>query len=170
MQNAPNIVLTGVESTGKSELALLLAQHLRRPLVAECARQYLQYIGTNYAPHDVENIARLQTDAIRHTAQHSPIVADTDALVCKIWYEHKYQRPSALINYLFQQSQQQNTLYVLPHLDDCPYTPDPLRETPDPSERLHLFRLYLQALTNARCRFVIPRGNPIERLRQVLRE
>ena len=40
-----DVVLTGVESTGKSTLAQALASRLRRPCVPEAARSYLELRG-----------------------------------------------------------------------------------------------------------------------------
>ncbi len=164
------LLLTGVESTGKSALALYLSQKMQLPYVGECARQYLQYIGTRYTPQDVENIARLQQAAQTYAMQQHPFtVCDTDILVCKIWYEHKYQRKSALIEHLWQASAHIRALYLLPHLGDCAWQPDTLRETPDDAERQHLFNCYLRALQEAARPFLILRGSVQERAEQVQR-
>lgn len=164
------IVLTGVESTGKTELARALAEQIQRPFIAEYARQYLEDMGTNYHCHDVENIARTQTQLLRQACLHAalPVVCDTDALVCKIWFEHKYRRFSPLIDHLWQSSALLPTLYILPHLDDCPYVADPLRETPLLATRQALFLRYLHSLQASARRFIVVRGSTQERLRQIL--
>ena len=56
----PYIVITGPESTGKTELAAQLAQSLNCKWIPELSREYIARLGRPYQYSDVEEIARLQ--------------------------------------------------------------------------------------------------------------
>ena len=57
------VLITGPESTGKSELAMALAQHYGGITVPEYAREYVEKLDGPCSYSDVEHIARWQQDS-----------------------------------------------------------------------------------------------------------
>jgi nicotinamide riboside kinase len=144
---APDVVVVGVESTGKTTLAAALAEHLGRPLVAEQARPWLTARGGRYEEADLTVLAMLQARAEAEArSQGGPVVADTDLVVLRIWAEAKYGRCDPRI--VEALAARAPAVYLLP-APDLPWEPDPLRETPDADARRVLherYRALLRAL------------------------
>lgn len=163
------IVLTGPESCGKSTLAQLLADHLNAALVPEVAREFL-HGKSSYIEEDLLEIARQQQALELQALTGSPdiVVCDTDLLVIQIWSEVKYGRCNPWITESLDSSQRYSSASKLYCLCDyhVPWQPDPLRENPD--NRDELFALYLEKLTQSNLRHCVVKGNPQERLQQVL--
>lgn len=137
---APDVVVVGVESTGKTTLATALAERLDRPLVAEQARPWLTARGGRYEEADLAVLATLQARAeAQARARGGPVVADTDLVVLRIWAEAKYGRCDARIREAL--AARAPAVYLLP-VPDLPWAPDPLRETPDAAARRALHERY----------------------------
>src|SRR6476660_2099558 len=107
------IVVIGPESTGKSSLCKLLAEHYHTLWCPEYAREYLTVHGMNYTYEDMMTIAKgqialeekyelevrgrqlkvksppdlLSTDDSPLTTHHSLLFIDTDMYVMKVWCE-----------------------------------------------------------------------------------
>jgi Predicted ATPase/kinase involved in NAD metabolism len=107
------IVVIGPESTGKSTLCKLLAEHYHTVWCPEYAREYLTVHGMNYTYEDLLTIAKgqieleekyelkvrgqqlkvksqpdlLTTDDSRLMTHHSLLFIDTDMYVMKVWCE-----------------------------------------------------------------------------------
>ncbi|MFD2787917.1 AAA family ATPase [Hymenobacter rubripertinctus] len=163
------VALTGPESTGKTTLSRLLAEHYCTSWVPEYARQYLETQGPNYTVHDLEKITRGQLqaeeDAFRQAQRLGlPVVfCDTDLLVIKIWSEHAFGYcPDWILRRL---EQQQYDLILLLSVD-LPWSPDPLRE--HPNHRQYFFDLYRRELRGQLSNFTEIRGVPAERLEQAV--
>ncbi len=62
MQEVKKIVVLGPESTGKSSLCALLAEHYKTVWCPEYAREYLLVNGMNYTYNDLLTIAKAQID------------------------------------------------------------------------------------------------------------
>lgn len=163
------VALTGPESTGKSTLSRLLAEHYRTAWAPEYARQYLEQRGPHYTLPDLEEIARGQ---LRHEAAAAaearrldrPIVFfDTDLLVIQIWAEHAFGHCPAWIAQYVQQHRYDLTLLL--HVD-LPWEPDPLRE--HPHQREYFFRLYQQRLQALGAPVAEISGPPPQRLAQAV--
>ncbi len=140
------IIFTGPESTGKSEMARLLAQRYRTAWVPEYARAYLEGLGRPYTEADLLEIARGQLRLEEGLAQQAEglLFCDTGLLVIKVWSEYKYGRCHPWI--VQQLRARPYRLYVLCGID-LPWAPDPLRE--NPGQRQELYAIYqreLQAL------------------------
>ncbi len=158
------IVITGVESSGKSTLSKALAQHFNEPLVPEMARAYLA-AKESYGFEDIEAIARLQWAEIekKSTEAKKYLFIDTAFLVLKIWSEEKYGRCCRFI--LDKLATFTPDLYLLAAMD-IPYEQDVLRETPDVKDRERLYALYLAHVVGER--FVVVEGEAMERLQQAV--
>ena len=99
------IVVIGPESTGKSSLCKLLAEHYNTLWCPEYAREYLTSHGMNYTYEDLLTIAKGQIELEEKYTQlaignwqsdpnpslithHSPLLlVDADMYVMKVWCE-----------------------------------------------------------------------------------
>ena len=88
------VVLTGSESTGKTELAPLLAAHYGTVWSREYAREYAEARGGELDASDVEPIARgqlrLQDEAAG--SGNAIVIHDTDILSTIVYARHYYGR------------------------------------------------------------------------------
>lgn len=136
-----DVVLTGVESTGKSTLAQALASRLRRPCVPEAARSYLELRGGRYDEGDLLAIARRQW-AWAHWVK-GPAVLDTDLWTLVLWAEDRFGRVDPWLR--AAAASQGPRIYLLcePNL---PWVEDPLREHPSPEDRAALHERYAAML------------------------
>ncbi|GAA3922139.1 ATP-binding protein [Hymenobacter algoricola] len=157
------IALTGPESTGKTTLSRLLAEHYATTWAPEYARAYLEPRSGHYTLADLEVIARGQLAAEEAAAAraHRVVFFDTDFLVLKIWSEHAFGHCPEWI--LRQIEQQQYDLVLL--LDvDLAWEPDPLRE--HPNLRQHFYSLYHSELSSHVSNFAEISGPPARRFEQ----
>ncbi|KAF0240723.1 MAG: NAD metabolism ATPase/kinase-like [Chitinophagaceae bacterium] len=100
MQLVKKIVVIGPESTGKSTLCELLAQHYHTEWCSEFAREYLLSNGTDYTVDDLLVIAKGQlaledevTSAVVHSSSiptPKQVFIDTDMYVMKVWSEYVF--------------------------------------------------------------------------------
>lgn len=147
--------IIGAESSGKTTLAQYLAKRYNGLFVPEYAREYMEQLSRPYTIADVEHIARKQIEQISKfhdskisslTAQQSnsaaiqqakPVFFDTELIITKVWFEHKYGFcPDWLVDALHKYPMD---VYLLCY-PDLPWIPDPVRENPD--IRLELFNRY----------------------------
>ena len=157
------VAITGPESTGKSTLSRLLAEHYATTWAPEYARQYLEENGSSYTLHDLEEIARGQLDAEAAAVAiaHEVVFFDTDLLVIKIWAEDAFgQCPAWIRSYL---EQQRYDLVLLPGID-LPWEFDPLRE--HPHRRQYFYALYLHELQAMGANYVEISGTSNQRFEQ----
>lgn len=163
------VVITGPESTGKSELTRFLAAHYGCPFALEYAREYLEARDGDYRFEDLAEIARGQiaaeevaTEEAR--AQGAPYVfLDTDLITLKIWSEYKYSRCDA---YISEQIRVRHyDLYLLCNTD-LPWQPDPLRE--HPNHRQELMEIHTQTLVQLQKPFVLISGQGHVRLKNAV--
>jgi NadR type nicotinamide-nucleotide adenylyltransferase len=157
------ISLTGPESAGKSTLAAQLAAHYGTTFVPEYARAYLEANGSTYTLPDLEAIARGQLAAEDMAADQATgvLFCDTDLLVLKIWAENAFGTCPAWVLAELARPRYALTLLLAP---DLPWTPDPLREHPDPAQRWHFYDLYRAELVSQEWPFVEISGPPAQRL------
>lgn len=149
------IVLTGVESSGKSSLAKELAVHFNLPLVNEYAREYLQVKKINYVQADLSKIAKVQAERISRQTEKM-VICDTDLQVIKIWSMVKYKMVDDLI--LQKYNEQKASLYILCD-PDFPWEYDELRENEFDRNKVH--ELYLNELNTNNLNYIVASG-PIE--------
>jgi len=154
------IAFTGPECSGKSTTSKALSQQVNLPWVKEAAREYLEQHGRDYTPDDIITIAQIQFALWKENA----FVADTEMLVCSIWYEEKTGKRAAEIELLLQQ--QDFDIYFLCR-PDLPWEFDELRENPTDRERL--FEVYKTRLDELNIPYTILEGNLTQRLNKALK-
>jgi nicotinamide riboside kinase len=158
------IAIVGAESTGKTQLAGQLGEHLGLPILQEAARTYLSGRPA-YDWEDVEHMARLQWNGeTRLLEQGKGGVFDTNLLVTMIWSEFVFKRPSLFSEAHFDAGRFDACLLCCP---DLPWEPDPLREHPHQREEIHA--LYLSKLRRYGVTFSEIRGVGSDRFKNALR-
>lgn len=173
METIKKVVVIGPESTGKSTLCQMLAEHYNTLWVPEYARKYLEKNGTEYSYDDLLTIAKGQigleenvTQQLAISNQFSPLFIDTDMYVMKVWAEFVfYKCHNWILNRIAERSYD---LYLLCDID-LPWVEDALREYPDKKIRKKLFSLYKDLLVNQSTPWHIISGNYKERLEKAIR-
>ncbi len=172
MNDVKKIVIIGPESTGKSTLCTLLADHFGTQWVREYAREYLLAHGTQYTYDNLLDIARGQLhgedEAVAalqqaaHRAGPLPLFIDTDMYVMKVWCEFVFDNCHSFI--LDQIAERRYDLYLLCDID-LPWVKDELREYPDLASRERLYHMYKDLLVNQSTPWVSVQGSADERLK-----
>jgi len=137
------IVITGAESTGKSELAQQLATHFQGLWIPELARTYIEGLDRPYTYEDVETIARLQIeDEQNRQFVRVPLFFDTWLIITKVWFDFRFgQHPE----WLHQAIKNSNIdLFLLCDID-LPWQFDPVRENGG-ENRKKLHQIYIDEL------------------------
>ena len=161
------IVVTGPESSGKTELSESLARAFQTRPVPEFARSYVAHLGRAYERSDLIRIARGQKNWEDWYAGQPErfLVCDTDWTVLQIWEQYRFQPAGGYVWPLGYGQAQNADLYLL-CAPDFPWVPDALREHPE--ERDVLFALYRQLLEDRQARFVVLSGDRPARLATAL--
>jgi nicotinamide riboside kinase len=128
------IAVIGPECSGKSTLAQEIGNYYNATVIDEYAREYLQEIRGSYKRSDLEKIAKSQFQKNNLKCENL-LVADTEMLVIKIWFEEKYNSQSSLIDDLLQKQHFDHYLLCKP---DIPWEYDELRENPIDRGRIYL--------------------------------
>ena len=149
------VVVIGPECTGKSDLSKFLADHFKTSCVDEYARAYLNKLGKQYAQPDLTKIAHGQVRMEDEWLSDSNrvMICDTNAIVIKIWSDHKYGETDHEILTLIEE--RPYDLYLLTYID-IPWTEDRLREHPD--KREYFWDLFKAEIEKTGVPFVEIRG------------
>lgn len=140
------LVLSGVESTGKSGLAALLARRLGGLLVPEHGRAYTEALDRPLTLADHHAIAtghRAEAAAAAARAR-ALLVEDTDILMTTAWATMLFGNRDPLLAAI--PSEGDLHLLLMP---DLPFAPDPVRLFGAPPERLR-FHAIIEAEFAAR--------------------
>ena len=120
------VLITGPESTGKSELAVALTQHYAGITVPEYARDYVEKLERPCNYKDVEYIARQQQDAYERSYPPGTYVFfDTWLIITRVWFEVVFQKVPSWIDE--QIAHARFDLVLLCHTD-LPWVSDGIRE------------------------------------------
>ncbi len=163
----PYIVITGPESTGKTELAQFLAGSLHCDWIPELSRNYIANLHRPYEMNDVENIAKLQIEEFtKYGTKTSPfIIFDTGLIITKVWFDLVYNYCPA---WLIKAIEQQPKVFHLICAADLPWIPDSVRENGG-EMRNKLFELYKHELNSFGFPFEIVSGKGIVRFKNALK-
>jgi NadR type nicotinamide-nucleotide adenylyltransferase len=178
MQEIRKIVVIGPESTGKSTLCKLLADHYDAIWCPEFAREYLLTHGTNYTFDDLLTIAKgqlaLEEEYVQKTIdkwkvnneKKFPLLfVDTDMYVMKVWCEYVFGKcHQFIIDKIVESS---CDLYLLCNID-LPWVKDELREYPDLKSREELFHIYKDILINQQIPWVTISGDYEQRFQSAI--
>ncbi len=130
------VVLTGAESTGKTTLARLLAEHYGTVWAPEYVRLFVEARGRLPEASDVDAIARghLATEEALLPQAHRVLFLDTDLVSSCVYNEHYFGHcPAWIVEASYARH---GDLYLLAGAD-IPWTPDPgQREGPEVREAL----------------------------------
>ena len=134
------LVVSGPESTGKTELACFLAKRFSCPVIPEYARVYIEKLGRPYRFQDVEHIATVQWNQYREQIkkEHPFLFMDTFLVITKIWFSEVFGTVHGWIDLSLEEAEIDLCLLCYPDLE---WVQDPVRENPG-ERRKELFDLY----------------------------
>jgi nicotinamide riboside kinase len=121
------VILTGPESTGKTEIASKLADKYNSIYIPEYAREYIENLNRPYDYSDVEHIAKHQVKQMKEysSGETKLLFVDTYLIITKVWFKWVYNKfPSWLEDEIFKT---RNDLYLLCK-PDIAWFPDKVRE------------------------------------------
>jgi len=196
MEQSPliKVVIIGPESTGKSSLSELLAQHYNAQWCPEFAREYLLTHGMDYTFDDLLYIAKgqlamedeytqsvvgspesgdntLNSELRTRDSELSPpnsklLFIDTDMYVMKVWCEFVFGKCHMWV--LEQIVKRKYDLYLLCNTD-LPWVKDELREYPDLAQRDKLYHIYEDIMINQSTPWTDISGDYDERLQKAIK-
>jgi nicotinamide riboside kinase len=157
------ILVTGPESTGKTELTNHLAKRFRGHAVAEFSRNYLENLGRPYTYSDVEYIARQQVVEYKQDYPGQEwVFYDTWLIITKVWFEVVFNRLPCWVNGEISKARFDLVLLCAP---DIPWIPDPVRENGG-AKREALFERYKRELESFAMNWDLVTGSGDERIRR----
>jgi NadR type nicotinamide-nucleotide adenylyltransferase len=150
------VVVTGSESTGKTELARALAAHYETVWSGEYVREYMDAKGAALDAADVEAIARGQIAAEEEAVARAArlVIHDTDLLSTVLYARHYYGGCPDWIERAA--GERRADLYLLLDIDVA-WAPDAQRDRGDRREEMHA--LFAEGIPGA----VVIRGTWEER-------
>ena len=156
------IIITGPESTGKSDLSVYLADRFKGKAIPEFARTYISELNRDYTYSDIEIIAREQYETWKSHEKSSHLVFfDTHLIITKIWFLWLYKKYP---DWLDKAINETSTCLCLLCNYDIPWRPDPLRENGGEA-REKLFYLYKSELEKNKINYHIIKGVGEERFK-----
>ena len=163
------VAVIGPESTGKSTLCELLAQHYNTQWCPEFAREFLLTHGTDYTYDDLLYIAKGQLameDEYINTTKGSPLLfIDTEMYVMKVWCEFVFGKCHKWIT--DRVAERKYDLYLLCNVD-LPWVKDELREYPDLETRAKLYTIYKNIMENQPVPWMDISGDYEQRLQKAI--
>jgi nicotinamide riboside kinase len=155
------VVVTGPESTGKTEICKFLSASFDATFIPEYAREYIASLNRPYNFEDVEKIARVQVNQLRqHQKEELPILfLDTYLIITKVWFREVHGLIPDWIDKRLEEAG--IDLFILCY-HDIDWIPDPLRENPG-TRREFLYESYLEEIKQLGRPCEIIRGSGAER-------
>ncbi len=154
------ILITGPESTGKSELVLALAAHYDGLAVPEYAREYVKKLGRPYQYHDVEKIAQRQLREYMQVPDSADwVFFDTWLLITRVWFDLVF---NAVPSWIDEKLKEARFDMVLLCDTDIPWIPDGIRENGGDSRDM-LMQRYQAELIKLGMQWVLVSGTGQQR-------
>lgn len=143
--NSKTIIITGAESTGKSELTKWLAARFQVPFIPEFARTYIESLDRRYKYEDVEYIAKKQVQQLNEFKNSDLpwIFSDTWLIITKIWFEEVFKKVPSWIETEIRKTE--IDLFLVCDTD-IPWIPDSVRENGG-EKRLYLQERYIETIS-----------------------
>lgn len=126
-KNRYRVVVTGPESTGKTDLTMQLARHFKGLYIPEYARFYVESLNRQYNYNDVVYIAQKQLELDEKYTHKQPewLFFDTYLIITKVWFEYVFKKcPPWLIKKIETAS---IDIFLLCN-NDIPWEKDSVRE------------------------------------------
>ena len=160
------VVLTGSESTGKTELAHRLGQHFSAPVAEEFVRDYAAERGgtLGFADHGPIAHGQIASEDAAIARASTLVILDTDLVSTVVYCEHYFGRCPAWIEKEARARAAQ--LYVLLK-PDIPWIADGVRDRGDRRDEMH--DLFKQKLDDMGLRYVDIGGDRDERFTGAVR-
>jgi NadR type nicotinamide-nucleotide adenylyltransferase len=162
------IAILGPESTGKTALAMSLAEHYNAKWVPEFARQYIENLTNPYTYEDVCIIAQKQIEQELFYENGNPaykdiVFFDTDLIITKVWFEYKFNTVPGFLTERLKQPF--FDLYLLCE-PDLQWEPDPVRE--HGKDREFFFEWYKKEIEQTNKPYVIVNGTGNQRIQNAI--
>ncbi len=162
------IIISGPESTGKTEICRKLSLHYNTVFIPEYARSYIENLKKKYTYKDVEHIAKqqielLQKDYTNH--KENFIFFDTGLIITKIWFQEVYGKFPKFIENELKSIKIDAYLLCYP---DIEWLPDKVRENGG-EKRIILFNKYLEEIKKTTLKYFIIKGEGDARFQNAVR-
>ncbi|MFN7944973.1 MAG: AAA family ATPase [Blastocatellia bacterium] len=166
---AKRICLVGAESTGKTTLAQLLAEHYETVQVAEYGREYCEHRtagNDDWQTEEFIHIAWTQCERENKAVREARkvLICDTDAFATSIWHRRYMGRRSPEVEAIAA-AHRRPDLYLLTDVN-TPFVQDGTRDGEAIREWMH--ETFVNELNAQRRPFILLRGSLAERLQQAI--
>lgn len=159
------IAIVGPESTGKSTLSSLLAEHYHTVWVPEYAREYCEKLTAPCTWQDELNMFRGQLALEKQLLPQANklLICDTTFITVKIWSDAFFgQSPQEVLDELPKHSYD---FYLLMDVD-LPWEEDPLRDFPN--QREHFMQVWHQELKAIQANYQVISGQGQQRFERAV--
>ncbi len=160
------IAIVGPESTGKSTISPMLAEHYETVWVPEYAREYCEKLSAPCTWEDEINMFRGQLELEKELLPKANkiLICDTTFITVKIWSDQMFGKaPQEVIDEL---AKHPYDFYLLMNID-LPWQDDPLRDFPNMRE--HFMEVWHRELQELGANYSVISGQAEERLENALR-
>jgi NadR type nicotinamide-nucleotide adenylyltransferase len=160
------IVITGSESSGKTELAGALADHFSAPVSTEFVREFAATQGTiSFSDHGPIAKGQMASEDAAISRATDLVILDTDLVSTVVYCEHYFGRCPEWITE--EARKRAGDLYLLLK-PDIPWVPDGIRDRGERREEMHA--LFAAKLREFGLEFVEIGGSRAERLALAIQE
>jgi NadR type nicotinamide-nucleotide adenylyltransferase len=162
-ESVARVILTGPESTGKTELTSALAGRYHTEYIPEYARMFIEKLDRPYRYGDLVHIAKHQAQQMQEYSSKKlrVLFIDTYLIITKIWFLWVYKRYPGWLDDEIKKTK--NDLYLLCN-PDIPWFPDGVRENGG-EMRNKLFVAYENELIKNNLHYKYVLGQGAERIR-----